>query len=715
MINQVKELCRKLRPVIGRKIDRIWAAYLAESEASGKADIEQVLELLAAKHLGQNYEPDRSPFPPPAEGLAGSGDVPLGTITYGNRVLYPFLLKGDRLKEHILIAGRSGSGKTNLTFVLMQGIMARGIKVLALDWKRGYRDLLTHQKDLRIYTIGRDISPFRFNPLIPPPGCEPGVWIKLIVDVIAGAYLGGEGVISLLVAGLDKLFRDAGVFDKLNTTWPTIQDLLTWLKTVKLKGRAAMWQASAERILLAMSYGEFASVVNTQDNSHIRNLLDHNVVLEMDGLSSSSDRTMFSEALTLYLYRYRLAQGPQPKLTNLIVLEEAHNLLLRKSAESKESILETSIRMIRQYGMGYVFVDQSASMISKVAFANSYATIALSQKLRDDIQAITSAMNLTDEQKQALNTLPVGTAIIRLADEYPEPFLVKVPRFPVQEGSVSDEIVRNHMAGNYTDSGSNEPLLNTAKAFSPIPIRDKKEKTSDEITVIQEYSHPMSVEKSETSIIETENSIADSSTNPPFKVDQQTPRMTREEIRFLTDIAARPLSTTVSRYQRLNLSRRRGNAIRQHLDKAAIIEAVPIATRSGQVVLYQIADWGRSICSSIGIELDLKLRESLEHRYWVKKAAAYFNKEGFETTREHPIKGNGAIDLLAERPGLRIAVEVETGKSDIKENLAKTQKGDFSRVVLIATSPTAVTACQNAIEKTKSKIPVELMTWLDMS
>jgi len=36
----------------------------------------------------------------------------------------------------------------------------------------------------------------------------------------------------------------------------------------------------------------------------------------------------------------------------------------------------------------------------------------------------------------------------------------------------------------------------------------------------------------------------------------------REEIRFLTDVAIRPLSTTVSRYHRLNLSRRRGNAIR---------------------------------------------------------------------------------------------------------------------------------------------------------
>jgi len=44
-----------------------------------------------------------------------------------------------------------------------------------------------------------------------------------------------------------------------------------------------------------------------------------------------------------------------------------------------------------------VFVDQSASLLSKVAFANSYATIALSQKLRSDVQAIASAMNLSDE------------------------------------------------------------------------------------------------------------------------------------------------------------------------------------------------------------------------------------------------------------------------------------------------------------------------------
>ena len=198
-MSRVQELCRRLKPVMGAKIDRLWSAYLAESDAGGRADIEQTLELLAAKHLGQDYQPDRCPFPPPAKKFAKSGNIKMGMVAYGGKELYPFYLKGVRLKEHILVAGRSGSGKTNLTFVLMDGIMSAGIKVLALDWKRGYRDLMSYYPKLRVYTIGRDVSPFRFNPLIPPPGCEPHVWIKLIVDVIASAYLGGEGVISLLV------------------------------------------------------------------------------------------------------------------------------------------------------------------------------------------------------------------------------------------------------------------------------------------------------------------------------------------------------------------------------------------------------------------------------------------------------------------------------------------------------------------------------------
>jgi energy-coupling factor transporter ATP-binding protein EcfA2 len=706
-MTRVQELCRNLKPVLGKKIDGLWLAYLAESDAEGKADIEQTLELLAAKHLGQNYEPDRSPFPPPSQKFAKYGDIKVGSIWYAGKELYPFFLKSTRLKEHILVAGRSGSGKTNLAFVLMEGIMNRDIKVLALDWKRGYRDLMSRNSNLRVYTIGRNVAPFRFNPLIPPAGCESHLWIKLIVDVIASAYLGGEGVISLLVAGLDHLYSKLGVFDNMPTRWPTIHDLLEWLRTTKLKGRAAMWQASAERILLGMTYGEFGAVLNTQDNSHVAELLDHNVILEMDGLSSSSDRVMFSEALTLYLYRCRLAQGPQDRLTNVIVLEEAHNLLLRRPAESKESVLESSIRMVRQYGLGYVFIDQSASLLSKVAFANSYATIALNQKLRSDVQAIASAMNLTDPQRESLNTLPIGSAVVRLADEHPEPFLVKIPLCPIREGSIPDKDVKSRWAGYYGDTSKNRTEQSSTEVVSPIPFSDRNAYTS---ISKKEQTHPPSPTESKEK--EGRSSLSfDSKPKPPSK------NLSREEIRFLADIVSRPLSTTVSRYQRLNLSRRRGNAVRRILISAGIIERVAIATRSGQVVLYQLTDFGRTVCSSMNIDPGSRPRESLEHKFWVHKVACYFEKKGYDVLREHPVKGNGAVDILAKKPGENVAIEVETGKSDVKANIKKIKRGGFDRIVLVTTSPEAVTECQKVVEpQAGTTAPqVELLTWLDIS
>lgn len=706
MKDTVKELCRKLKPVLGRKIDRLWQAYLAESELSGRADIENTLELLASKYLNADYEFDRSPFPPPPRSFAAAGDIELGSVSYADKMLYPFYFKSNRLKEHILVAGRSGSGKTNLVFMLMDGMIRKKIKVLALDWKRGYRDLKSLYPDLKVYTVGRDVAPLRFNPLIPPEGCEPHIWIKLIVDVIAQSYLGGEGVISLLVAGLDHLYRQAGVFDKQSTHWPTVVDLLAWLRKAKLRGRAAMWQASAERILLAMTYGEFGAVLNTTDNSHIAGLLDENVVLEMDGLSSASDKTMFSEALTLYLYRCRLAQGPRERLTNMIILEEAHNLLLKKSTESRESVLENSIRMVRQYGLGYVFVDQSASLLSKVAFANSYATIALSQKLKSDVSAIASAMNLSDEQKQSISTLAVGTAVVRLADEYPQGFLVKIRKCPIQEGSVPDSAIQAVLPAHHGDSISNRPNNVSLDAVSAVSASDRIEKqnrnTSNEDISVADTRPPSP------KAAEIDRSAVDS--DPPGH------KLNREEIRFLADIAARPLSTTVWRYQRLNLSRRKGNAIRQSLAAAGLIEPVPIATRSGQVVLYQLTETGRAVCEFEHIDPGPRPRESLEHRYWVRQAGSYFEKKGFEIQCEHPVRGNGAVDILATRPGTQMVIEVETGKSDIQANIGKIKNAGFDKIILVATNPAAASKCGKIVDRMEKTghTPVELMTWLDI-
>ena len=84
---------------------------------------------------------------------------------------------------------------------------------------------------------------------------------------------------------------------------------------------------------------------------------------------------------------------------------------------------------------------------------------------------------------------------------------------------------------------------------------------------------------------------------------------------------------------------------------------------------------------------------------------------------EHSVKGNGAVDILAQRPGEKVAVEVETGKSNIKENVEKIKDAGFDRIVLIATSASAVGACQKVIDSvdTASAPTAELVTWLDIS
>jgi hypothetical protein len=166
----------------------------------------------------------------------------------------------------------------------------------------------------------------------------------------------------------------------------------------------------------------------------------------------------------------------------------------------------------------------------------------------------------------------------------------------------------------------------------------------------------------------------------------------------------------------LNLSRRRGNAVREALASGGMIERVVLATRCGQVVLYQLADFGRTVCSSHHIDPGPRPRESLEHKFWVSRTAKHFETKGYEVKCEHPVKGNGAIDILATRPGKQVAVEVETGKSNIKENLNKIKGAGFDRIVLVATSPAAVSACQKAVDSTeRGQSPaVELVTWLDV-
>lgn len=70
--------------------------------------------------------------------------------------------------------------------------------------------------------------------------------------------------------------------------------------------------------------------------------------------------------------------------------------------------------------------------------------------------------------------------------------------------------------------------------------------------------------------------------------------------------------------------------------------------------------------------------------------------------------------MVAEKPGEKIAIEVETGKSDVKANLQKLKDSGFDRIILLATSPDAMGVCQRVVG-TMPGASVEIFSWLDIS
>ena len=72
-----------------------------------------------------------------------------------------------------------------------------------------------------------------------------------------------------------------------------------------------------------------------------------------------------------------------------------------------------------------------------------------------------------------------------------------------------------------------------------------------------------------------------------------------------------------------------------------------------------------------------------EHEYWKDKLRDYFREKGYKVVEEKPIGGGKSVDLVAENDKEKIAIEIETGKSDAFHNLAKDLEKDFDKVIVV--------------------------------
>ncbi|GAB6909672.1 hypothetical protein JCM12296A_55200 [Desulfosarcina cetonica] len=442
----VHEKLRKLKSV-DDQADLLWLLYIA-GDTKDRTETDEIIDILLHEKIDQDFSKQILLDPEPEE--LCRGEYYLGEVIYPDRAFARFGLREDEWLKHVLITGMSGVGKTNLSFQILKELKRHGKPFMVFDWKRNYRDLLQlpEFKGLKVYTAGSRLSPLFFNPLIPPENIEPGVWLARLADTICHAYFGGEGVNYLLRHAMETVYERRGVFDG-SGSYPTFAEIKTYVSSMQLAGRMSLWKASTMRALESMTYKYGLGIsFETDQMVDIGKILEQDVIIEMDSVSDS-DKVFFTEALILWIYEYRKNEPKREIFKHAILIEEAHHLLStqKENLDGGETIIETSLRQIREFGEAVIAIDQEPGKLSDSIKANTYCKATFNLGNGKDILDISACMMLEIEEMKYIDLLEVGHAIVKLKGRAYRPMLVKVPYIPIKKGKITDGVLKKILQG----------------------------------------------------------------------------------------------------------------------------------------------------------------------------------------------------------------------------------------------------------------------------
>ncbi len=426
---EINDILRKLKSQAPGIAKPLWYLRLLSESAREKQDNESLIRLVAERQIELDYR--KVIRLPPPQAKITDGEYYLGDVIYPATSYGRFGLREEELNKHILIVGMTGSGKTNLCFQLLRQLGRHGKPFLVFDWKQNYRQLrrFPEHQGLKTLSVGAKNSPFKFNPLIPPRGVDPKHWLAMLVDVIKHSFFVGHGVEYFIRRGIDKLYRDWRVYAGEAVIYPTMADLEKLLSKEFVRGREMLWMSSVKRVLAALSGNSvLGQVVNSREENSIEWLLKEQVVLEMDNLATI-EKVFLVESLLLWLYHFRRQEGKSERLKHMILIEEAHHVLSgrKESAVGEETIMESVVRMIREFGEGVIAVDQEPSKLSRSILANTYCKICQNLGSGRDIKVMSECIELGKEERQYIDLLNVGEGIVKLKGRFVEPIRVRFP------------------------------------------------------------------------------------------------------------------------------------------------------------------------------------------------------------------------------------------------------------------------------------------------
>jgi hypothetical protein len=634
----VEETCKKLKPVIGERADRLWHMYLAEDD-KGRRDLSLDIEIMAEKLLKRDPLEKHEVLltPPCVEDSAGS--FLIGNVMYNRKKLHRLYLRPDDFTKQIGIFSVTGEGKTNLAYLLALQLLKSKTPFMVIDWKRSWRNLLSLRdrfpelKDVQVFTIGRDTLPFLWNPFRGPPGSNTDSWIGAIAEALEKSHLSGPGVAYHIHSIYQKLFRTYT-----SDFCPNFFDGLREIKSTKVFERELRWKQTALRIFQTFTTGTASRAFNARYPIKLEDLLDKPVILELDLEIPKPLRTFFSEMILRWIHLYRVGQGETEQLRHVLFLEEAHNLFGQTGFYKETNSLENVYREIRSFGQGLVSITQHPSLLPIYLLGNCHTQIYLGLQHADDIRTARQSLFLNRDEEPYPSMLRVGECIVKIKNRI-DPCLVKIPLVPVQKGAITDDWLKENTPGYL-------PELHGADHHGDPGYLSRAECMEEKYR-----KHPR---------------------------NNKAPHH-----RLLVDIFLNPYSAVTRRYKRLQLNPKDGNKFKNLLIARGCIQPRKIVTSKGWITLFDLTQQGRTILRDFGYKID-NTSEGIVHRYWKHKIAQYYRDKDLNVLVEQDI--NGRPDIVVINHHKRIAVEIETGKSDVVHNVRKALKAGLDEVICVATS-----------------------------
>lgn len=395
----------------------------------------------------------------PDEAMPDEDKMNLGKIYHmGKEEAAGLLLNRQAMASHTFITGSTGTGKSNAVYHLLDEITKNGqTTFLVVEPAKGeYKNVFGNCTDVQVFgTNPRETPLLRMNPFAFPENIHILEHIDRLVEIFNACWPMYAAMPAVLKDAIERSYQKVG-WDLRNSesekgVFPTFFDLLDILPGVieeshYSKDTQSDYVGALCTRVKSLTNGIYGSVLCAEDALMDEALFDRNVVVDLSRVGSMETKSLLMGILVMKLQEYRMcSSGMNSRLRHVTVLEEAHNLLRKTSAEQSQEganlqgksveMLANAIAEMRTYGEGFIIADQAPGLLDMSVIRNTNTKIILRLPDEEDRKLVGKSAALKEAQIDELSKLPLGVAAV-YQNEWPEAVLCKIEAYPMPENAV---------------------------------------------------------------------------------------------------------------------------------------------------------------------------------------------------------------------------------------------------------------------------------------